>query len=192
MKPLILTTTVLAIALLGSGCASISEDDCQIGAWSEYGYKDGLSGRSSARVAKYAEKCGEFGVRPDQDAYLSGYERGVILYCTYERGYALGENGDSYNQVCSGALAADFAPGYDAGRAIFEIYKEHTDLIDSYEDTVDALVEVRRKLREDELEDGERRRLIKKELRLENRADDKRIDIRAFERINNLRRHRFD
>lgn len=191
MKPLILVTSVLAVGVLFSGCASISEEDCQIGAWSEYGYKDGLNGSSSSRVSKYAEKCGKHGITPDSAAYLAGYENGIVKYCTYERGYARGENGDSYNQACSGPLAADFAPGYDAGRAVFEIYEERRSLIANYEDTVDALVEVRRKLREDELTDGERRRLIKKEVRLEDRADDIRIDVRAFERIHDLPRHNF-
>lgn len=191
MKQHIISLTIIAVLTGLSGCASISEEDCNIGAWSEYGYKDGINGRSSDRVSKYANKCGEFGVKPDSQSYLEGYDRGVVKYCTYERGYASGEDGNSYNQVCSGPLAGDYAPGYDAGRVVFEIYEEHKSLIASYDDTVHDLTEVRRKLREDELEEGERRRLRKKEYRLEQRADDKRIDVRAFERLHDLPRHRF-
>lgn len=182
----------LAILALGvTGCETISENDCLTGAWADYGYEDGLNGRSSDRVADYAKRCGEFGVRPDSQAYLASYERGIEKYCTYERGYERGENGDSYNQACSGPLAVDFAPGYDEGRAVYEIYREHKSLVADYEETLDALEEIRRKLREDDLADGDRKRLIKKERRLEGRADDKRIDIRAFERLHDLRRHDF-
>lgn len=181
-----------AILTLGfGGCETISENDCITGAWAEYGYEDGLNGRSSDRVADYAKKCAEFGVRPDSEAYLTSYDRGIVKYCTYERGYERGENGDSFNQACSGGLSADYAPGYDAGRAVYDLYQEHKSLVASYDDTLAALDEVRRKLGEDELSAGESKRLRKKERRLEDRADDIRIDIRAFERVHDLPRHDF-
>lgn len=189
MKTSILILTAAAMSLCLMSCASISEDDCQVGAWGDYGYKDGLKGRSSDRVAKYAKKCAEFGVKPDSAAYLSGYDQGVMKYCTYQQGYALGENGDSYNQVCAGPLAADFAPGYDEGRAVYEIHEEHKSLIARFEDVDADVIEVRRKLAEDELTDGDRRRLEKKVRRLKDERDDRRIDVRAFERLHNLPRH---
>ena len=175
-----------------TSCATISEEDCQIGAWDEIGYQDGLKGRSSERIGSYAKRCSKYGIMPDRVNYLAGYDQGIARYCTYERGYARGERGERYNQACSGPLAAEFAPGYDAGRAVYEIYQEHEGLIGRYNNTVDALIEVRRKLREDEIDSDERRRLEKKEARLEDKREDLRIDIRAFERLHGLRRHRFD
>ncbi|MGJ8564885.1 MAG: DUF2799 domain-containing protein [Alphaproteobacteria bacterium] len=189
MKTHLLTLSFLAVFAGLSGCATISEEDCAVGAWSEYGYEDGLKGRSSDRVTDYAKKCSEYGVKPDSRAYLDGYDRGVVKYCTYERGYERGENGDSYNQICSGPLAIDFAPGYDAGRAVYEIYQEHSGLVSAYNDVLSDLYEVRRKLREDELTKDDRRRLLKKEGRLEGQADNRRIDVRAFERIHDLPKH---
>lgn len=188
MKQLILGATCLIMIGTFSGCETISEEDCQIGAWGEYGYKDGLNGRSSARIAKYAEKCGKVEIKPDKTAYLEGYDQGVRKYCTYERGYERGERGESYNQVCSGDLAVDFAPGYDAGRVVYEIYQEHKSLVSRYDDRIEALNEVERRLREEEMDDKERKRLKKKARRLDGEADDLRIDIRAFERIHNLPR----
>ncbi len=191
MKKYIFTAAMAVLALGVSSCETISEDDCRLGAWSEYGYQDGLNGLTSGRVAEYAKKCGEYGVTPDSAAYLESYERGIVRYCTYERGYERGERGDSYNQACSGPLAADFAPGYDAGRAIFNLHKEHDALIAEYDNILASLDEVRRKLREDQMDDGERRRLIKKEGRFEREAEEKRVDIRTFERMNNLPKHSF-
>jgi hypothetical protein len=192
MKSLLLILSAIVLCLSAAGCASISQDDCQVGAWGDYGYKDGLNGRSSDRIAKYAKKCAEFGVKPNSAEYLTGYDQGVFKYCTYQQGYELGENGSDYNQVCSGPLAADFAPGYDEGRAVYEIYEEHKSLISGADDTHAALIEVRRKLKEDELAEGDRRRLEKKRRRLKEDRDDARIDVRAFERIHGLPRHRFD
>ena len=174
-----------------ASCASISEDTCQAGAWADYGYKDGLNGRSSGRIAKYAKTCSEYGITPDSTAYLTAYDAGIVKYCTYERGFERGEDGSSYNQACSGPLATDFAPGYDAGRAVYEIRKEHNDLVERYYDTEDALIEVRRRLREDDLDADETRRLEKKARRLRDRKDDIRIDIRTLERLHGLPRYRF-
>lgn len=191
MKRLILVTASILMVGAISGCESISEEDCQLGAWGDFGYKDGINGRSSSRIAKYAEKCGAVGIKPDRDAYLDGYNQGVVKYCTYERGYERGERGDAYNQVCSGDLAVDFAPGYDAGRVVYEIHQEHKSLIAEYDDRIEALVEVERRLDEEEMDDKERKRLRKKAKRLEGEADDIRIDIRAFERLHDLPRHDF-
>jgi len=114
----------------------------------------------------------------------------------------LGENGSSYNQVCSGNLASGFSQGYDEGRAIYEIYREHKWLTEQYEDTLEALVNVRGRLAGDIVDEddegniiplskSERKRLIKKQYRLEGELDDLRQDVRGFEYDNNLPRHKF-
>ncbi len=187
----IIIPILIGMSLGLSACASISEEDCQVGAWSEYGYKDGLKGRSSSRVEDYAQKCAKFGIVPDMDAYLTRYDQGIQRYCTYERGFERGRDGGSYNQACSGSLSVDYAPGYDEGRLIYEIREEYDNLIDDYEDSREALIEVERKLIEDELSDDDRRRLEKKARRLEGRLVDLRVDIRAFERQHNFPRYRY-
>ena len=125
-----------------------------------------------------------------------------MKYCTYQRGYDLGENGSSYNQVCSGDLADGFSQGYDQGRVVYEIYSEHKRLISEYEDTLDALVNVRGRLAGDigdkdeedniiPLSASERKRLTKKQYRLEGELDDYRQDIRDYEYANDLPRYSF-
>lgn len=183
--PLFVTTACLGLV----SCQTISEDDCLTGAWSEFGYEDGLNGRSSDRISDYAKRCQEFGVKPDMNVYLDGYNLGIRKYCTYERGYARGEKGESYNQNCSGPLATDFALGYDEGRAVFEIYEEHKKLIARYEDILEDLDYVQSTLNDPTISDDERDRLLRKERRLKRDADDLRIDIRAHERLHNLPRH---
>ncbi len=180
----------LALLTLG-GCATLDEGECLSGAWSEYGYRDGINGRSSERIADYAKSCSDYGVNPDEAAYLAGHRRGAIQYCTYQRGFERAERGDDYNQVCSGDLAADFAAGYDAGRAIYEVVQQHEALIDDYQETLDDLITVRDRLEHDEMSDKERRRLVKKELRLEDRRDSLRNEIRDFEYAHGLPRYRF-
>lgn len=193
---------ILGVALGLVGCASISEGECVTGNWSDIGYKDGVKGKPRGKLADYAKTCAKYGAKPNRDAYLSAFENGLAKYCTYERGFELGENGSSYNQVCSGNLSTGFSQGYDEGRVVYEIYREHKGLISEYEDTLDAIVDVRGRLAGDKgdldddgnvipLNSNERKRLTKKQYRLEGELEDLRQDIRDFEYANNLPRHSF-
>jgi len=203
MRVSILNAAILSIAAIGlAGCTSISEDDCIAGNWSDLGYKDGVNGKSRDTLSGYIKTCAKYDVKLNRDVYLAAFESGLLKYCTYEQGYELGENGNSYNQVCSGDLSTGFSQGYDEGRAVYEIYREHKRLIGEYDDTLSALVEIRGRLAgdiTDKDDDGniiplnasERERLTKKQYRLEGELDDWRQDIRDFEYDNNLPRHNF-
>lgn len=203
MRVSILSAAILSIAAIGfAGCASISEGECVSGSWSDIGYKDGVNGKARDKLADYAKTCSKYGVQPDRTAYLTAFESGLVKYCTYEQGFELGENGSSYNQVCSGDSASGFSQGYDEGRAVYEIYREHKGLIREYDDTLEALVNVRGRLAGDivdedkegniiPLSSSERKRLTKKQYRLEGELDDLRRDVRNFEYENNLSRHSF-
>lgn len=186
---LVFKTAIIGLAVVLTGCATISEQDCQIGAWAEYGYKDGMNGRSGDRIADYAERCGKFGIKPDMTAYLSAHKRGVAQYCTYERGYDHGEEGRSFNKVCTGEMSADYVPGYDAGRARYEIKQGRERLVDSYDQVVADIAEVERRLSVEELEDGERRRLDKKLRRLNSRCARLEDEIRDYEYQHDLPPH---
>jgi len=203
MRVSILSAVFLSSVAMGlAGCASISEGECVSGNWSDIGNKDGVNGKARGKLADYSKTCAKYGAEPNREAYLSAFNSGLIKYCTYERGFERGENGDSYNQVCSGGLSTDFSQGYDEGRAIYEIYREHKRLIAEYDDTLEALINVRGRLsgdigdKDDEgviipLSASERKRLTKKQYRLEGELEDWRQDIRDFEYSNNLPRHSF-
>lgn len=183
---------IIGIGALSTGCATISEEDCLAGNWADRGFKDGKSGTSRDRIADYSEACAKFGASPDRATYLANFERGLLRYCTYDKGYDRGEAGRGYNEVCSGALADDFSAGYEEGRAVYAIYKEHKSLISSYEETLDDLLVVRDKLSAPDIDPKELRRLEKKELRLEDRRESYRRDIRRFEREHGLDRYDFE
>jgi len=183
----------VSLLLLGgsglSGCATISEDKCLAGNWQELGYRDGSNGVKRAKASKIADTCAKYGVDMNFDAYLSGFNQGIPTYCTYERGYALGESGASYNQICSGQLAQDFAPGYDEGRAVYDIYQEHKSLISFSESKVDDITGIRGRLESETLSVEDEARLRKKLRRFRRQAEDLKIDIRAWERLHGLSRY---
>jgi len=203
MRSSILNAAILSVTVIGlTGCASISEGECLSGNWSDMGYKDGVNGKSRDKLADYVKTCAKYGAEPNRQAYLTAFESGLVKYCTYEQGFELGENGSSYNQVCSGNLSNRFSQGYDEGRVVYQIHREHKRLIAEYEDTLDALLDVRGRIAGDivnEDKDGnaiplsasERKRLVEKQYRLEGELEDLRRDIRDFEYEHDLPRHSF-
>lgn len=194
-KKKLLMFTSLAAALIGlSACSTISEDTCMAGNWEAVGYKDGANGKASSRLEKVAEKCTKYGASVDNRAYWAGYDRGVVSYCTFQRGFERGENGGAYNQVCAGELSAEYAPGYEEGRARYAIKREHKQLVDRYYDKAEALHHVRARLNDRTLNltDKERDRLRYKARRLEREMDDARYRVRQFERRYDLPRRRLD
>lgn len=190
-KSVFLLIMAAVATLCISGCASISEDQCLAGNWAERGYKDGAKGTSRGRLVDYADTCAKYAVSPNNSAYLENYEAGLVTYCTFERGFERGKNGSSYNQVCSGPLAQDFAPGYDEGRLVYKIHQEHKRLVKAHNKTFNQLVDVRSRLKNPEITDEEFNRLSKKKRRLANRLQNIRLDVRAHERLHRLRRYDF-
>ena len=84
---------------------------------------------------------------------------------------------------------------------VYKVYREHKRLINEYEDTLDALVNVRGRLAGDigdKDEEGniiifsasECKRLTKKLYHLEGELDYHRQDIRDYEYANDLTRHK--
>ena len=143
----------LAVSLLGS-CATMSEDQCLASAWGEQGYKDGAEGLTTSRLDDHAKACAKFGATPDVDAYGSARVDGLRSYCTPQRGFVEGREGDSYQGVCSPADEAEFLPAYHDGQ-----------LVHAAQDAMDSA-------------ESEARRLSDRVDRLDGRLDDAERDLR--------------
>jgi len=143
----------LAVSLLGS-CATMSEDQCLAGAWGEQGYMDGAEGLTMSRLDDHAKACAKFGATPDVDAYGSARVDGLRGYCTPQRGFVEGREGDSYQGVCSRADEAEFLPAYHDGQ-----------LVHAAQDAMDSA-------------ESEARRLSDRVERLDGRLDDAERDLR--------------
>lgn len=172
-----------SFAVLSTGCATISEDSCIAGSWESLGYEDGRNGESRGNFTKIAEICGKYGVSADATQYRLGYDQGLPLYCSYNRGFNHGEDGSSLKSECREINATPYFHGYDDGRVVYEIRREYNNLVEAYEATRTALMNVSERLSIDALDADERKRLRKKERRLQRELDENRIDIRAFERV---------
>ncbi len=107
--------TILAFAGL-SGCATMSGDECATSDWRAIGYSDGAQGYTGDRYSRHNKACAKHGVTPDFQAYREGRKEGLRQFCQPSRGYQLGENGGTYNGVCSADLEPAFLDAYRAGK----------------------------------------------------------------------------
>jgi len=181
IKKLILVS-MGGLALSLASCASISESECQAGNWADIGYKDGVKGKSRAKIADYVQTCGEYGAEVDRQTYLQSYETGLTYYCTYDNGFERGQNGSSYNTVCGGPLATDFRAGYDAGYDEYELRSTYARYETDIVNTQDELQDVKDRLDNPDIEPDEKKRLHKKKKRLIDELEDLRWNLRAFKR----------
>ena len=116
---------LLLLPALLVGCAVISEDECRAGLWYERGQQDGARGRNQTLVYDIAEKCQEYGVRVDSEAWMRGHEEGVEQFCTPENGYRYGRWGRNYEGVCTGPTADLFLEYYKRGLADYRVEQEY-------------------------------------------------------------------
>jgi len=128
---------VAAIAL--ASCAPISEDACRGGNWGSIGLEDGKEGKSLSILDKYAQRCAEFGVAPDQDVYLAARQSGLQFYCTPQNAYQVGRDGGRLNKVCQPGVQASISPAFNQGKRYYEVTEEIRRIRDRQDDLRDQL-----------------------------------------------------
>ncbi len=156
---------VVLISMIAlAGCATLSEEECRYADWHDLGFQDGRQGHPDNRVARHAEACTEYGIRPDADQWRDGWREGITYFCTPDRGWREGVDGNAYNQVCPPDLEPDFLYGYEPGR---DLHRNRQSL----QEVDQRIVEVEDELDADETMSSERRRELSRELReLQNEA----------------------
>lgn len=105
-------------ALVMSGCATMSGDECVATDWSAVGYEDGARGYTSERFSKHRKACAKHGVTADFGSYQAGRDQGLVEYCQPGRGFDVGASGGRYYGVCSADLEADFLDAYNVGNRL--------------------------------------------------------------------------
>ncbi len=139
------TVFTLGLVALLSGCATLDRDECLAADWYLLGFSDAAAGHGAQRIDDHRSACAEHGVIPILDDYLVGHEQGKRKFCTWEKGYSIGRNGDGLNPICDGDLKYDFHNGYDAGRGVYRQALEVT----AQERALEQLREDRRQARLD-------------------------------------------
>ncbi len=110
----------LATLALG-GCASMNGDQCLTSDWKAIGFEDGSRGYSASRLGNHRKACAKHGVTPDFEAYQAGHGKGLDTYCQPSRGFSLGNNGGTYNGVCSAHREGDFIDAFNTGHKLYSL-----------------------------------------------------------------------
>jgi hypothetical protein len=108
-------------ALVVSGCASMSDEECLATDWSAVGYEDGARGYTTERFSRHRQACAKHGITADFGAYQAGRDQGLVEYCQPGRGYDVGVSGGRYYGVCSADLERDFLDAYNAGYHLYTL-----------------------------------------------------------------------
>ncbi|HXH64070.1 MAG TPA: DUF2799 domain-containing protein [Mariprofundaceae bacterium] len=109
--PLVLLWLTGALA----GCASMSKKDCENADWHAIGYNDGARGIPAGHLNVYSQRCAEYKIAPDVNAYQTGWGEGIRNYCTSANGYNAGAAGYAYNNICPADVAPAYLEGYRQG-----------------------------------------------------------------------------
>ena len=134
------TTSVRAVArlvgigifaLIMTGCASMSEEECLSVNWTDKGYHDGRAGWPLSRKEDHRKACAEVAVALDDAQYQAGHTRGIVEYCTPANGLQTGLAGSSYRNSCPVKLAGAFLANYRVGYGTYSARKEVRDLNNS-------------------------------------------------------------
>jgi hypothetical protein len=112
---------------------AVSGDPCGHADWFEVGRIDGLSGIKIDQ-STYIGRCEARGTTVDRELYSAGWQRGLLEYCTPERGFDAGRSGQDYQGVCPSHVEAAFLKRFKVGAEIAAIDRKNTEI----ESQVDA------------------------------------------------------
>jgi hypothetical protein len=185
--PRTLATILLAGTAALGGCASLSESQCLAGDWQTVGYRDGSSGQSHSALLKHQNACVKHGVTPDREAYLAGWDQGIIQYCQPRNGFALGERGVAFPTLCPDAVVDPFEAAYHDGRRLYLARAEIRRLereIDAREHRLehldDAIASAESRLVEDGLSSAERRELLEETKQMSREQGEIEVELKEL------------
>lgn len=155
--------------ILLSGCASLTEEQCQIADWRAIGQSDAMEGYRESRFQDHIKACKRYNVVPDKPSYQKGREQGLQRYCTAENGFRVGRQGYRYNDICPTGLEAAFLGGHRYGARLHGI---ELDIASTRQEIIDI---------EDKLRDLQQGKADKSSPALESKASLRR-QLRRLER----------
>ncbi|MDX9732131.1 MAG: DUF2799 domain-containing protein [Bdellovibrionales bacterium] len=103
---------------------TVSGDPCRNADWFEVGRVDGLNGIPLGTSA-YVQRCRAREVLIEEELYLAGWNRGLVDYCSPERGFDAGRSGSEYADVCPEVTEQAFLKRFKIGAQIAQLEKEN-------------------------------------------------------------------
>ncbi len=105
----------------------VSGDPCGHADWFEVGRVDGLSGVGHEQ-SMYVGRCLSRGLTIDNELYQAGWQKGLLEYCTPERGFDAGRSGFEYSGVCPSHMESAFLKRFKVGRQIAALERKNAEI----------------------------------------------------------------
>jgi hypothetical protein len=115
---------LFVISLLLTGCATLSQEECQHGDWHSIGIVDGQAGEPASRFDEHTSACSEYGIKVDKRQYFNGRTQGLIDYCQIDNAFNTGIQGHQYQHVCPSSIDAVFDRYNGAAYEVYQTRKE--------------------------------------------------------------------
>ncbi|MBN1959152.1 MAG: DUF2799 domain-containing protein [Desulfuromonadales bacterium] len=145
-----LLPAVFLIVLVSAlcGCVTLNKNECLYADWQAIGLEDGAKGRDLSYLSRHRKACAKHGVSPDTDLYMSGYEMGLVQFCTPERGFSLGLGGAGYSGICPAELEGDFLSAYQQGYEIYQAERQVKKIAERLHDQENYLADLHLEIKE--------------------------------------------
>ncbi|CAN5130177.1 hypothetical protein BH09PSE6_BH09PSE6_04390 [soil metagenome] len=130
---------LVGLALLASGCASLSQKDCMKGDWTAVGKDDALYGFTPDRLKQHYEACAEYGVKPNPTQYAAGYQIGLVGFCVPANGFSVGRRGSSYYNQCPAQMQGAFVMAMELGQDVASLDSRISDIDSKVSDLQDKI-----------------------------------------------------
>lgn len=166
---------ILAGLLILVGCATLNKEECQKADWRDIGFKDGVNGELTARIAKHREACAEHGYQPDEKLYMAGRTEGLREYCQVDNAFQTGLKGKQYNGVCASNIDMLFSR---YNRAAYKVY-ETREAIKNKHNSISA---AQNRLENKKTPDSSKSHIRSDIRKMESEVDKLRNDLRDQER----------
>lgn len=106
---------VFVVAAVGCG-GNVKQVSCVSRDWNQVGYDTAMSGRTVRTFDNLSSGCEAAPDEAAKSAYLDGYTRGVLEYCTADNGYKMGAANHKPTEICPLEIRAAYAKGYQQGQ----------------------------------------------------------------------------
>ena len=126
-----LSISILILALVFLACGknvSVTKNQCTAGDWQTLGYRDAAVGYRITRLLAHQDACVEFGVIPDREKYMLGWNQGLLEFCDPHSAFLHGQSGKRHHNVCPADQRDEFLRAYKEGRTLFLARWEVDDL----------------------------------------------------------------
>lgn len=111
-----------------AGCAGMDKPTCVAADWRTVGYNDGVQGRALDALERHTNDCTRHGAPPQLDAYMTGRESGLVVFCQPWQGYGYGLKNKAYTGVCPARLEPAFLAAFHDGRRQHQLQSAYNHL----------------------------------------------------------------